>query len=144
MPSATAPYCNRIAIAFDYDDTLAPNGLVTLLDSLGVSREEFERKYTRPLEDDGWDSTLARFYGLIQLSHDLGEGRAITRDHLKQVGRETEFFDGVPEMFDQLREAARRTAPDGVEVEFYSNGSELMRSLRLAVESIGKASPSAR
>lgn len=116
MPYATKPLANRIAIAFDFDDTLVPDSFDTLLESLGIDAQQFRREKYDSLKESGWAGIPARFYSLIQESR--RRDQPITRDHIAQFGQQIQPFDGVPEMFDRLRQTARAIVPD-VEVEFY-------------------------
>jgi phosphoserine phosphatase len=116
MPKATSHFHNRIAVVFDFDLTLAPDSLDALLDRLDVDPEQFREERVHPLDDAGWDHSLARCYALVQLS-DERDG-VITEDLLEEVGRDLSLYDGLPEAFDTIRDAARDIADD-VEVEFY-------------------------
>lgn len=129
MP-ATLPFHNRIAIAFDYDDTLAPDSYNFLLEHLGYERDAFNAERVQPLEDDGWDHIMARFYALIEESQQ--NGGSITKGLLEQLGRETEFFDELPQMFDRVRERAEAACP-GVEVEFYLISSGIIEITQASV-----------
>lgn len=116
MPRATDHLHNRIAFAFDFDLTLAPDSLDALLDRLDVDPEQFREERVHPLDDAGWDHSLARCRALVQLSEE--RGGAITEDLLHEVGSDMTLYDGLPDAFDQIRDAARAIVDD-VEVEFY-------------------------
>ena len=130
MP-ATEAFYNRLAVVFDYDDTLAPDSYNQLLERLGHERDAFNRERVEPLEDDGWDHVLARFHALIEESQRQKHagGTPITEDLLAELGRETNFFDGVAEMFDRVRSRAEDACP-GVEVEFYLISSGIIEIAR--------------
>ncbi len=117
MPDrATLTLHNRVALVFDLDDTLAPDTYGTVVESCGINPETFAREHVKPLVEDGWSEVLAKFYCLIEESD--RRGGAITADHLAEVARNLNFFDGVPEMFDLVERCAREHVPD-VDVEFY-------------------------
>ena len=116
MTHATQAFHNRVALVFDFDDTLAPDSFGTLLERLGHDEETFKRERVQPLLKGGWDESLARFYRLLELSKD--NAPTITEEFLEGIGRDISLFEGVPEMFDRVRGAARAVVPD-VEVEFY-------------------------
>lgn len=118
MKNATQAYVNRLAIVFDFDETLAPSSFDTLLERCGLDPKEWRRKNVEPLSKEGWDDTLARFYCLIRESESRPAGDRITKEFIESVGRDIKPFDGVPEMFDRLRSRAQEVA-DGVEVEYY-------------------------
>ncbi len=135
MANATIQSYNRLAVVFDFDDTLAPDSLNTLLESRGIDGATFKQEQVQPLVEDGWDEFLAKAFGLI------GESRRqpdvpITAESLHALGRELELFDGVPGMFNRVRECARGIIPD-VDVKFYLITSGLLaiaRATRIAGE----------
>lgn len=116
MPRATRRLKDRLAIVFDFDETLGRGSVDVLLKDLGVDPEAFRDEHVAPLDADGWDHSLARFKALIDLSN--ARDGAITHEKLRAVGRNTPLFEGVPELFDTLRRAADGIA-EGVTVEFY-------------------------
>jgi len=116
---ATKPVCNRIAIVFDFDDTLAPDTFNSLVERLGLNATEFRQQRYEPLLEEGWDPVSARFYSLIQESQRRTDIKdKITKDYLKQFGQELTPFDGVMDMFDRLRRHVH-TINQKIELEFY-------------------------
>jgi len=118
MTKATKPYSNRIALVFDFDDTLVPDTVDSLLESCGIDSQAFRAERIQPLIDNGWEPILARFYSLIQESKRRDSADKITKDYIAKFGQELAPFDGVPELFDRLRQSAKAIVPD-IEVEFY-------------------------
>ena len=118
MTYATKPFANRLAIVFDFDETLAPDTFALLLQDLGFDADTFKQERVKPLLNDGWDKYLARAYCLIEESKQREDKDKITQERLAKVGRELKPFEGVPEMFERLRQCARHLISD-VEVEFY-------------------------
>ncbi len=116
MPTATKYVHKRIGILFDFDDTLAPDSYRSLLQSCGVDHNQFEQERVQPLLEDGWGHILARMYCLIEESR-RNENCTITKQHMHDIGRTIPVFDGVPEMFDRIRNRVRELVPD-VEVKF--------------------------
>lgn len=116
MPRATTAFHNRIALVFDFDLTLAPGSLDALLRRLGVDPQAFREERVYPLDDAGWDHSLARCHALIQLSEE--QDGSVTEEVLHQVGAELDLFRGLPGAFDRLRAVAQHVA-EGVGVEFY-------------------------
>ncbi|MGF1491229.1 MAG: HAD family hydrolase [Microcoleaceae cyanobacterium] len=116
MKSATQPLSNRIAIAFDFDDTLVPDTYDALIEHLGHDSQVFRKERYYPLKDAGWDGIPARFYTLIQASRQRSQ--KITKDFLADFGRQVTPFPGVSEMFDRLRQSAH-TIDAEIEIEFY-------------------------
>lgn len=117
MTKATKPLSNRIAIVFDFDDTLVPDTFDVLLESCGLDVNSFRAERVQPLLNDGWDKIPARFYSLIEESKQRQDNK-ITKDYLANLGSNLTPFDGVPEMFERLRNHACDRVQD-VEVEFY-------------------------
>jgi len=68
MTKATKPYSNRIALVFDFDNTLVPDTVDSLLENCGIDSQAFRAERIQPLIDNGWEPILARFYSLIQES----------------------------------------------------------------------------
>ena len=116
MPSATQALHDRIALVFDFDQTLAPDSLGALLRRLGEDPDAFAREQVEPRSADGWDTILARCYALLEVSR--AHDHAITKELLETVGRELPLIDGLPDAFEGIRKAADAVAP-GVSVEFY-------------------------
>lgn len=118
MTNATKPFSNRIAVVFDFDETLAPDTFKVLLEDLGLDAEAFKQERVKPLLDQGWDKYIARAYCLVEESKGRPDGDKITKERLIQIGQELKLFDGVSEMFELLRQCAGDANAD-VEVEFY-------------------------
>ncbi|MBW4449683.1 MAG: haloacid dehalogenase-like hydrolase [Spirirestis rafaelensis WJT71-NPBG6] len=116
MTVSTKVLSNRIAIVFDFDDTLVTDTVDSLLERLGIDALKFRQVKIRPLIDKGWDKILARFYALIEESK--RQGNKITQEYLARFGQELAPFDGVTKMFDHLQKRARELNPK-IEVEFY-------------------------
>lgn len=116
MTRATKLYRNRIALIFDFDDTLAPSTFHTLLVDMDIDPDAFERDYIDPMVDEGWEKILARYHCLIREAN--RRDSQVTREQMQRIGREFPIFDQVPQMFDQVRQWAAEVIDD-VEVEFY-------------------------
>jgi len=116
MPRATEIYRNRIALVFDFDSTLAPSTFHTMLSEIGIDPDKFEDEEVAPRVDSGWDTTLARYYGLIRHSRQMDN--PITEEMMTEFGQQMPLFDHVEEMFDRVREWAAEVDPD-IELEFY-------------------------
>jgi phosphoserine phosphatase len=134
MPQYTHPVYRRLALVFDFDKTLAGDSFDAVLDLLGESRDDFVEHRRTPKIKDGWDPVAARFQSLVELSQERRrEGKEpVTARTLKEAGRVLEVFDGVPEMFGRLRDAAAEVM-DGlgeVTVEFHILSSGLAEIIR--------------
>lgn len=118
MIQATQPVANRIAIAFDFDETLVPESYSALLEYLGFDAAQFRQEQYQPLIEQGWDSIPAKFYTLVEASKQRQVGDKITSDTLAKFGQQLQPFPGVTDMFERLRQHAQDIVPD-IEVEFY-------------------------
>lgn len=114
----TMPLCNRIAIVFDFDDTLGVDSFDELLRRLEVDVDEFRQQRVQPLVDQGWDKVAARFYCLIQESHQRSDANKITQDRLIEIGQTFPIYNGVAVMFDRLLKTVQQLNPE-TELEFY-------------------------
>lgn len=117
MPRATEALHERIAFAFDFDDTLAPGSFESVLVDLGLEVERFRSERVAPRVAAGWDEMLAGSFGLIEASRESASG-PVTRERLARIGAALTLFDGVEQMFDRVRERVRRWSP-AIEVEFH-------------------------
>ena len=113
---------NTIAVIADCDGTLAPDTTDQLLTKFDVKPEEFWPSEVQPLVRAGWDEHLAYMQKLIELSRKGGPLENLTRDKLVEIGKELEFYPGIPEGLITLRneiqdDPAFRDA--GVRVEYY-------------------------
>ena len=139
MTTATKPFANRLAIVFDFDETLAPDTFAVLLEDLGLDASAFKQERVQPLIDDGWDKYIARAYCLVEESNQREGKDKITKERLARVGRELKPFKGVPEMFECLRQCASNVVDD-VEVEFYLiSGGFIEMALNTSIASNFKA-----
>lgn len=118
MTTATKPFANRLAVVFDFDETLAPDTFAILLQDLNLDVDTFKRERVKPLIDDGWDKYIARAYCLVEESKQRTDKDKINQARLARIGRELKPFEGVPQMFDRLRQCAKNLIDD-VEIEFY-------------------------
>lgn len=117
MTEATLPFNNRIALVFDFDETLGPDTLTALLKHCDIDPDWFEEELVNPFVEDGWDKQLARFYHLIQLSRQRDELN-VTKETLAEVGKNLELYPEVEQMFERVRGYIHDISSD-IEVEFY-------------------------
>ena len=126
-----------IAIIADCDDTLAPDTTGQLLQMCGVDPQDFFRNQCDPLIREGWDPTLAYMYRMVELAKENGPLSHLTSDKLRDLAVHIEFFPGVPEFFEAIKqniEAEPEFRAAGIRVESYviSGGiGELLRASSL-------------
>jgi phosphoglycolate phosphatase-like HAD superfamily hydrolase len=118
MTNATQPLAKRIAIVFDFDDTLVPNTYNLLLEDLGFDADRYIQECYEVRKAAGWDGIPARFFGLVETSKKRAAEDKITQTYLQRFGQRLQHFEGVIDMFGHLRQHAAALAPD-VEVTFY-------------------------
>lgn len=106
----------KIALVFDFDDTLAPDSTTGLMEQLGFDAMNFWSGAFEEMLASGWDQVPGFLYKLIELSNE--RGGLITADYLADWGRRLPLFEGVEGFFDVLRQYAAKEAP-GMELEFY-------------------------
>jgi phosphoserine phosphatase len=109
----TLPVKDRIAMVFDFDETLAPPTHLSLLKETGIDAEEREDMVQKWI-DDGWEYIMARSYSWIKYSQN--KNPVITRQMLESAGNRMELFEGVPKLFDRLRSFLD---DDSIDIKFY-------------------------
>ena len=116
-PKATFALSNRIAVVFDFDETLTPeDSFQSLLRDLDLDADKFESEHIQPLLDQGWEKYLARAYCLVKESHQRSD--KITKDRLAQVGQNITLYDGTQGLFGSLQDTIKAVSPE-IELEFY-------------------------
>lgn len=126
----------KIAVIFDFDDTLAPDSTSGFLTSIGIDADWFWSHRVQRLLDDGWDPIPAYLFEMLEESNAAQPTGRITRTRLQEWGRQIEFYPGVKTMFRTLRRTAREI-DDAFDVEFYliSSGiGDILRSTSIADE----------
>ncbi len=126
----------KIAVVFDFDDTLAPDSTSGFLERIGVDVDAFWSQRVKRLLADHWDPMPAYLYEMIVESRSRESSDRITRERLREWGGRIEFFPGVKEIFAALREEAK-AIDAAIEVEFYliSSGiGEILRATEIAHE----------
>lgn len=124
---------NKIALIFDFDDTLAPDSTSGFLESLGIKVPAFWER-AKNLVQQGWDPVPAYLEMMLDYSRHCPPGRGITRERLETWGRRMRFFPGATGIFDRLKKRVAQSAPE-VELEYYliSSGiAAVLRSARIA------------
>ena len=118
MSKATKSGSNRIAIVFDFDETLIPDdSFKVLLQYCQIDVDTFNKDRVEPLINDGWDKYLARAYCLVKESHQRTKNK-ITKNTLTELGQKIKLQDGVTAMFDRLQQKVENIDKE-IELEFY-------------------------
>ncbi|MBU4306182.1 MAG: haloacid dehalogenase-like hydrolase [Candidatus Omnitrophica bacterium] len=109
----------RIAVVFDFDETLSPDSTSSFLESMGIDAQDFWVNKVNPLyQEHGWDPIPAYLYMMIRLSESQNAQRKITKQKFQAFGEGIKFFNGVCSIFKQLEEKAREINPK-ISVDFF-------------------------
>ncbi len=117
-----------IAVVFDFDGTLGPDTITSLLSSQNISSESFWQEVNSKVQD-GWDPPLAYMHLLWQYAQD--DKIIVSKKNLNTQGKRLRLFPGLPKAFTELKEYIRKE-PElknaRVNLEFYiiSGGIEEM------------------
>jgi 2-hydroxy-3-keto-5-methylthiopentenyl-1-phosphate phosphatase len=110
---------NKLAVVFDFDDTLTNDSTSALLLRSDFSQEKIDKFWrkdvARLVSEDGWEETNAWLYLLLNY---MKEGRVpwMTNEELKAFGNSLVPYEGLKEFLDDLRVTAEKA---WCEVEFY-------------------------
>lgn len=119
MSQATKLVSNRIAVVFDFDETLTPDdSFEALLRDCQIDVDSFTRDRIQPLIDDGWDKYLARAYCLVKESRQREKSERITKSKLGELGKKMKLYDGVSAMLDRLQQQVNGIDTE-IKLEFY-------------------------
>jgi hypothetical protein len=111
---------NRIAVVFDFDDTLSDDSTTKLLEAAGIDPVDFWQNKNKKLVDEGWNPTLSYLKLILD---NVGDGRPLgklSNAALREFGATLQFYDGIPEVFDDLRKVtAAHEKMSNPAIEFY-------------------------
>lgn len=122
---------HRIAIAFDFDETLTSDSITQLLLKHGVDSEEFWSRKLATLIEEGWDSTEAYMMLLVKEMKARNKLDELKPHKLREFGANLQLFDGIFDMFSTLR----KRIPDGVTIQFFVISGGLQEIVGGALES---------
>ena len=111
----------RLAIVFDFDDTLTPDSTSAFLAYKGIQPEEFWTEIVNPLLAEDWDPVPAYLYALLAES---GKN-PITKSDFASFAPSIQPYPGLCQLLDHLKETVRETDPL-FDIEYYiiSSGIE--------------------
>jgi len=125
----------RIAVIFDFDDTLGSDSTTGFLKHAGLKDIDGFWKEVGVMMADDWDPVPAYLNHMIEASSD-GRITPITKQALAEWGRGMPLFDGVADLFPLLRAIVKEANPR-VTLEFYliSSGiGDVLRNMSIADE----------
>ena len=115
MQSATKILRNRIALFFDFDDTLGPSTTRVLFEHLDLDYDSFNKEVNDLHENHMWQYPLAKAEMLRQFSH--RDQSPLTRQAMEEVGKQFPLFDGVADLPERLRQLVKKH-DEHIELEF--------------------------
>ena len=121
----------RIAIIFDFDDTLAVDSTSSFLESVGVDVPDFWSKHRQKLAL-GWDPMPAYLEMMLTLSRSDATDFVITREKLISWGAQISCHRGLSKFFDRVRTYVEECDSEAI-VEFFiisSGVGEIIRNFR--------------
>lgn len=107
----------RIALLYDFDYTLAHGYMQQFgfMQDAGFSNiNDFFRECERVALDKDMDMCLSSMCGVVELA--TRAGKTVTKDYLRQFGKNIVYYDGVLEWFDKINAIGRNY---GYEIEHY-------------------------
>lgn len=112
----------KIAIAYDFDGTLAPGNMQehAFLPSLGINPKLFWAKTKQKAKENDMDEILA--YMQLTLDEATAKNLPIRKSDFINYGKEIEFFEGVELYFDRINTYAKEK---GITIEHYIISSGL-------------------
>ncbi len=119
MNKAFKPKQNVIAIVYDFDGTLTPDPMqsYTVLPELGIPPEKFWDQVDDEVEKTGADPILTYMRLLVE---QIEANKAhLSRDALRKLALEIEYYPGVLEWFERINEYVKVTSEGSVEIKHY-------------------------
>jgi hypothetical protein len=106
----------RTAIVYDFDGTLARGNIQehTFLPDKGIPKDEFWADVRKEAESTDSDEILVYMRKMLEAAKDSGE--PLKRPALRDAGRSTPLFEGVPGWFDRINDHATKI---GLSLEHY-------------------------
>jgi len=118
----------RIAVVFDFDDTLGPDSTTGFLKHAGLQDIETFWQEVGDMMTDDWDPVPAYLHHMMTAKHD-GRLKHLSKKTLQLWGSEVPLFEGVSQVFTLLRNIAKDANPR-VSLEFYLISSGIGDVLR--------------
>ncbi|MGM9874128.1 MAG: HAD family hydrolase [Bacilli bacterium] len=105
-----------VAIMYDFDKTLSTTDMqnYSFIPSLGLTPQEFWGETSVFTEKEGVERILSYMYMMVKMAKD--KGIKLTREYLRECGKNIKFFPGVTTWFKRINEYGKEK---GVTVEHY-------------------------
>lgn len=98
---------NTIALICDCDGTLAKDTSHFLLDQNGISNDQFWNVEVTKMVKNGWDPPLAWMTKMLTMMQE-GNIKQDTNSKLRELGKNIEFYSGVPSLISELKSMISR------------------------------------
>jgi phosphoserine phosphatase len=120
--TSTEMQTSRLAIVFDFDDTLTADSTSAFLSYKGIQPDEFWKKEVNPLLLDDWDPVPAYLYALLSESR---RNKRITKSDFISFAETIQPYPGLCELLDHLKDVVTDTNAF-LEIEYFiiSSGIE--------------------
>lgn len=123
-----------LAILYDFDSTLATMDMQNFgfIPALGLTPPQFWALTTELSEKTGVERTLCYLYMMQKMAKE--KGIKMTREWLKEMGKDIEFFPGVEDWFSRINAFGNE---NGIKVEHYlisSGNKEIVEGCSIAKE----------
>jgi len=126
----------RIAVVFDFDDTLGPDSTTGFLKHAGLKDlDGFWKHVGDMMSEEDWDPVPAYLMHMVAAAKQRDIG-SLTQQTLASWGKILPLFDGVEDVFPHLRQVVKDANPR-VTLEFYliSSGiGDVLRHMPIAHE----------
>ena len=120
----------KIAIIFDFDETLVSDSTTQLLEKYHIDTDEFWDIKHAALIQEGWNPTEAYLMLLVKEMKERGKLGELTPYKLREFGASLLLFEGVYDMFNTLRQRAS----DNVAIQFFVISGGLQEIIAGALE----------
>ncbi len=109
-----------VAIIYDFDGTLISGNMqeYEFIPKIGVHQDDFWQEANDMAAEQDADSVLT--YMECMIRHAREAGMKLTKDSLRDMGRNISMFEGVEEWFDRITEYG---AKRGLKIQHYVNSS---------------------
>lgn len=124
--SAYSP--SRIALVFDFDDTLGPDSTSGFLASIGVDTHAFWAQHAERVKS-GWDPIPAYLQMMILESRRRPKSKRITRRKLENFGSKLKSQPGLKMFFSRAKNFVRERSPE-TELHFFVISSGIADLIR--------------
>lgn len=116
----------RLAVIFDFDDTLVPDSTTALLAEHSVDTKAFWGTHVKSLVEEGYDPAMA---WLKLLLDQVGAGKPLGQLTKKDLGSfgaglDSRFYSGIPGVFGDLRDIVGAFEDQDLEFFIVSGGLE--------------------